>query len=502
MKVLFFLFILLFSSPAFALDDIRFFIPDSIKEENIPLKIINIDISQDKDKSQLFIEFTKSTDKVPSLMSTLETVTFDLDIPYKEPEELGEKIKKTDLNGQVRYEIIPEEENAFLNSISWTANGNITSFEIKRKHFSPGNFKKINYQNLLVLEFPRNYFVKESSTLKPGIIKHFIRAEVERGPIVANALEIDLENKNISIKVGMPSKQKIKAKQSLSTLVKVEKAFGGINANFFDVKAGNPLGALITDGLWVTGPIYDRVAIGFTEDKKVFIDKAMLTGNVTVIRGFRKKVISMFEIDGLNTPFGLYKKVGYFTTDFDTELHIPKHRDAFIVNEGCIKKIDGGTIEVPQDGYVLLPSDVYHFDKLKRKDCLRVDWINNPSGWANVTEAVSGGPYLIKDGEIFVDESAQKFRFGSKDAYAPRSAIGIGKNKKLYLIAVDGRHNGYSVGVTFQELAQILKKLDLKDAINLDGGGSTTLVADGQIINTLSEHHERKISNALLIFYK
>ena len=82
------------------------------------------------------------------------------------------------------------------------------------------------------------------------------------------------------------------------------------------------------------------------------------------------------------------------------------------------------------------------------------------------------------------------------------SAIGIGKNKKLYLIAVDGRHNGYSVGVTFQELAQILKKLDLKDAINLDGGGSTTLVADGQIINTLSEHHERKVSNALLIFYK
>ena len=106
------------------------------------------------------------------------------------------------------------------------------------------------------------------------------------------------------------------------------------------------------------------------------------------------------------------------------------------------------------------------------------------------------------DGEVFVDQEKQKFKFAVKETFAPRSAIGIGKNENLFLIAVDGRKPGLSAGLNLKELAEILKKLDLKEAINLDGGGSTTLVADGGIINTLSERHERKISNALLIFYK
>ena len=106
------------------------------------------------------------------------------------------------------------------------------------------------------------------------------------------------------------------------------------------------------------------------------------------------------------------------------------------------------------------------------------------------------------DGEVYVDDQNQRFKFAVRETFAPRSAIGIGKDEKLYLIAVDGRKPDYSVGLTLKELAEILKKLDLQEAINLDGGGSTTLVADGGIINTLSERHERKISNALLIFYK
>lgn len=491
MAIILLIYLLFFISPVYSLDDIR-----SIKnlkvDPDTPNKIVNIELIQDKDKSQIVIELLKPIEKLPSVMATLETVTFDIDVPLVELEK----------NKEQKTEITPDStENAFISKVSWVKNPSSTSFEVKRPYFTPVEFKKDTEQNLLIAEFPRKYFLKESSVIKPGVIKHFIRTEVERGPIVANALEIDLSNKNISLKSVLPNKNRIKGKESLSKLVKEEMAFAGINANYFDVKVGNPLGALITDGSWVTGPIYNRVAIGFTEKNDVLIDQVMLIGKVNVYRGFRKKFHSMFEIDGLNTPFGLYKKVGFFTSDYDSELSLPKGREAVLVKENCVKKFEGRSVEIPEDGYVLLSSDIYHFEDLKKKDCLKIEWESIPN-WSNVSEAVSGGPYLIMNGEIYIDQDEEKFKFASKDAFAPRSAIGIGKNGKLYLVAVDGRKYGYSVGATFQELAEILKKLNLKEALNLDGGGSTTLVANDEIVNTLSEHHERKISSALLIFYK
>lgn len=496
MFIILFIYLLLIPLPLYALDDFRG--TQNLKPESSGVnKILNIELVQDKDKSQIIIELSKPLEKLPVLMSTLETVTFDVESVYEEKEK-----RLTDISAQEKNEIISESsENNFINKVSWVKNPSITSFEVKRLHFSPVEFKKDSEQNLLIVEFPRKYFVKESTVLKPGIIKHFIRTEVERGPIVANALEIDLSNENISLKSILPNRNRIKGKEALSKLVKDEMAFAGINANYFDVKVGNPLGALITDGSWVTGSILNRAAIGFTENNDVLIDQVKLVGKVSIYRGFRKKFHSMFEIDGLNTPFGLYKKVGFFTSDFDSELSLPKGKEAVLVKEGCVKKIVSHSVEIPEDGYVLLSSDIYHFDDLKKKDCLKIEWESVPN-WSNVVEAVSGGPYLIMNGEIYIDQDEQRFKFAKKDTFAPRSAIGVGKNGKLFLVAVDGRKYGYSVGATFQELAEILKKLNLREAINLDGGGSTTLVANGEVINTLSEHHERKISNALLIFYK
>lgn len=347
----------------------------------------------------------------------------------------------------------------------------------------------------------KNSFDKESIELKPGITKHLIHIVSERGPVVANIIEVDLTNKNISIKVGLPHKKEIKSKDSLTSIVKTCMAYVGINANFFDLKIGNPLGTLITEGAWLIGPVYNRVAVGFTDDKKVLVDRVMLHGFAEVYRGLGKKAFSKFEIDGLNIPFQFYKKTGLFTTNWDVKLDLEENKKAIIVKDGCIEKITNETNLIPEDGYVLVSSKDYPLDYLKIGDCIKIDWHSEPN-WSNVKEAISGGPYLIKDGEVYVDNDKQNFKFAQKDVYAPRTAIGIDYKGKLYLITVDGRQKDYSSGLTLKELAEFLKKLNLKDAFNLDGGGSTTLVVDGKIINKLSERHERKISNALLVVYK
>src|SRR3989338_900485 len=343
----------------------------------------------------------------------------------------------------------------------------------------------------------------EIKELKPGIKLHTVQTTNNRGPIVAYVLEVDLANKNISIKAGLPDKDKIKVKDTLTNIVKSHRAFAGINANYFDVKAGNPLGTLIADNEWIVGPVYNRAALGISKDNEVFIDKVMLIGNVTVYRGFRKKELCMFFVDGLNIPYDFYKGVGLFTSNWGKELILPENKVARIVKGGRINKIEEDVLEIkiPSNGYALIAREDYVLDFLEKGDRLKIEWLREPD-WSLVTEAISGGPYLLKEGMIFIDEKEENFRFSKNDTYAPRSAVGIGKNNNLFLIAVDGRNNNHSVGLSLYELADLLKKLEITDAINLDGGGSTTLVVEGKVVNKLSDRHERKISNGLLIFYK
>jgi hypothetical protein len=104
--------------------------------------------------------------------------------------------------------------------------------------------------------------------------------------------------------------------------------------------------------------------------------------------------------------------------------------------------------------------------------------------------ALGGGPALLKDG--------QPTQFQSSDARHPRSAIGWNA-QFFFLVQVDGRQPGTSVGMSLTELATHFLRMGCTDALNLDGGGSSTLWAGGQVMNTPCEGSERPMGNALLI---
>lgn len=104
--------------------------------------------------------------------------------------------------------------------------------------------------------------------------------------------------------------------------------------------------------------------------------------------------------------------------------------------------------------------------------------------------ALGGGPALLRDG--------QRTDFRSERVRHPRTAIGWNRDE-FFLVQVDGRQPGLSVGMTLTELADYLQKLGCTEALNLDGGGSSTLWADGQVMNNPSEGLERPTGNALVI---
>ena len=342
----------------------------------------------------------------------------------------------------------------------------------------------------------------ERTKIVDGIYKHYIKTSTARGPVIVNALEVELKHKNISIKVGISDKESIRHnKNTLAQLVKSGMSIAGLNANYF-TEDGIPIGVLIQDESWISGPLFNRVAIGFSKDKDVFFEQLSRYGIVSVERGlFKKKPIPlMLQIDCLNAPVNLCDDINIIEHSLAEKLKLPKEKFAYAVKEGCIKSKDARKVHVPEHEYLLVGNKDSDLSKLHRWDCLNIQWITEPD-WSFVEQAVSGGPYLLKNGEVFIDEEVENIRFQDKDFYAPRSAIGVDLKGNLFLVAVDGRQAGYSVGFSLIELAKFLQTMGLYTAINLDGGGSTTLVLNGEVLNKPSDGEERSISNAILINY-
>ena len=86
----------------------------------------------------------------------------------------------------------------------------------------------------------------------------------------------------------------------------------------------------------------------------------------------------------------------------------------------------------------------------------------------------------------------------------PRSAIVLTKDKKILFVVVDGRMKGKAEGVNIPELTHMIRVLGGKDALNLDGGGSSTLwsgeYSDTGIINTPSGGVERRVANSVCVY--
>ncbi|MGE5611326.1 MAG: phosphodiester glycosidase family protein [Bacillota bacterium] len=113
----------------------------------------------------------------------------------------------------------------------------------------------------------------------------------------------------------------------------------------------------------------------------------------------------------------------------------------------------------------------------------------------NARQIVSGNTLLVENGKAVANSSKQ---------IAPRTAVGLDKgHKRLVVLIVDGRLPGFSIGMSYAQVAAELISLGCHTAINLDGGGSTTLVLRDpktqqfRVINTPSDGTERPIANVL-----
>jgi hypothetical protein len=186
--------------------------------------------------------------------------------------------------------------------------------------------------------------------------------------------------------------------------------------------------------------------------------------------------------------------VTIFTPEWGHATGLPDGRQ-IVVERGAVVRDTTGSQSIPSDGWVLYINGVTDssFDQIKVGSTLFFRFYNKllPEGsWGElngIAEGIGAGPTLVKNGEVSLMPAGEGFSSPKiLSGGGLRSAVGLTSNGELLMVAASG---------TMAELAQLMKNLGCRDAMNLDGGASSGLIFKGKAIRTPG----RQISNALLV---
>ena len=301
-------------------------------------------------------------------------------------------------------------------------------------------------------------------TVSSGI-KHIKMTRYYDGkPVRINVVEVNRQlTKDFEIRPALSSAEnKLHSRRTITTIAKNTDSIVAINGTYFKPTSGVPLGTLMIDGEIYTGP-----------DKVVKID------NINQPRTLSTHVIAYTKFWGVKAPIS------------------PKYGTQIAIQNNIVTSTSTQQTTIPEEGYVIVGPQKL-LGQYKVGDKVKVNISTTPD-WKNVRHIISGGPYLVKDSEIYVDMTAQKL--GAIGGKNPRTAIGYTADNNLIMVAVDGRE-GSSVGMTLMQLASFMKSAGCVNAINLDGGGSTVMYVDGQVVNNPAYKGGIAISNALVLSKK
>jgi len=347
--------------------------------------------------------------------------------------------------------------------------------------------KQIIQEQLFEQEISVKYKKYSIEEVEKGV-KHVRMIKYYNGrPVRINVVEVSRNvNEDLAIEPAIASST-LASRSKISNIAGRENAFVAINGGYFKPQTGTPLGTLMINKKIYTGPIYDRVAMGIF-DNGYDMARVQLKATVETNKGDLK-------IDNINQPRMLSTHTIIYTPEWGkTSPASPKYGKQIVVENGKITNVSYDSNTIPENGFVIIAPEK-QLDKIANAKKIKLNVKINPE-WREVNHIISGGPYLVKNGEIYVDMTEQKL--ASIGGRNPRTAIGYTKDNTLIMLTADGRE-GSSIGLTLNELANLMKELGCVNAMNLDGGGSTVMFINGKIVNKPAVYGGIPLSHTLMI---
>lgn len=302
----------------------------------------------------------------------------------------------------------------------------------------------------------------------------------------------------------------------VSSIAERHRALAAINAGFF-LANGDPAGVFTMNRQLISDTRRPRGAVGVWRDSSgVKLAFARLRATATLAIGQGKKQ-DRIPIDGVDTT-RIRGQLMLFTPTYHTDTDAAAGGLEWVIDRrkgqptGPLRVVSGphnnGRTKIPATGFVLSFGGTTAPPGLARLKKGAVASIQvsydplegEPQTWSFAQDIVGGAGLLIRDGRDVEDWTVEAFNKGFAEGRHPRTMIGTAQDGTIWLVTVDGRQPQLSVGMTLLELRALAHRLGLVNALNLDGGGSTTMWVQGQVVNSPSDATgPRKVSDALLV---
>ena len=331
------------------------------------------------------------------------------------------------------------------------------------------------------------------------------------GPVAVQLLRIDPGRVHLDLVLAQDT---VLGLETVPSMAGRSAAVAAINAGFF-LPTGEPAGLLKIDGELVSDISSHRGAVAllpgrFARAPRLLFDQVRAHVEIDVGRGSRRRTLRADGVDTVRAPGALV----LFTPRFWTDTRTPCDGGTEFVVDGpplmvADRREPCCTSAIPRGGAVLaagpkVPADTIAGIAPGMPVRTRVvyETLNGtkPGDWDAAPDIVGGVGLLAKDGHTLTDWEPEKSRAGFTTERHPRTVIGTADDGRIWLITVDGRSKALSLGMSFAELQRLVRRLGLVDALNLDGGGSTTMVVQGAVVNHPSDAAgPRKVSDAIVV---
>ncbi len=342
----------------------------------------------------------------------------------------------------------------------------------------------------VIQALPEQQSGTEEESSEPSVKYRRQETKDEDREQIINILEVNLNSPEVNIR-PIIAHDEIHGYETTSSMVQRKGAYAGVNGSFFD-SYGQPMGMVVIDNQILTSP-QGYPVFGIASDHRAFLSEIEMeiyldTGNKRI------------EIDAVNR-LSKRGQTSVLTRDFGTTTRYSGNAQNLIIRNGVIEKVvrSSSPVSIPKGHHVLVSFGKPAEELTLLKPGMKAEVLTITSPVKSISSAIECGPWIIRNGRKVVPESDPWT--GPLNTREPRTAVGLTHDNRVFLVTVDGRQPGRSIGLNGNELAEFLMGLGVDNAAFLDGGGSTTMCIDRKVVNTPSfQGRERNVGNALGVF--
>lgn len=350
-----------------------------------------------------------------------------------------------------------------------------------------------------------------------GIEAAEIRAEVQdaaspSGPFVARVFEVDPGS--IAVEVAH-ARDAAFGLETTRDLARRHGAIAAVNGGFFRMTgalAGESEGVLVVGGRLLSEPDRGRAGVAFLLDgdgrDRALFDRLgyCIDLELAVEAGDSGAPIAVNGVDRARRA----GEVVLYTPEFHRTTLTDTGGVEVVAESSIVTGIhdESGSSPIPEHG-VVLSFDAAAAESARLRPGMEIGvdvrllaLAGDPARlWERAHGAVGAGPLLLAGGRRVLEPARESISRVFAEARHPRTAAAARPDGSLLFVTVDGRAPDTSVGMTLAELADFLLLLGASDAVNLDGGGSTTMVVRGETISRTSDPTgDRANGDAILLF--